>query len=143
MKRLAKRDRLSWELRRELLEKGFSEPEIEDVLSFLGKHRLLDDEKTVQNLVERHSGKRSIGKGRIRADLIRRGMPEELAEAACSGSSGEDEADAMRQALASKKWPQGDRARAARFLISRGFEEESIESALDRFFEVEGPSSEL
>jgi SOS response regulatory protein OraA/RecX len=134
MKRLARRPLFSAEIERDLLSREYSEPEVKDVLSFLWKHRLLDDQKTALSLVESHSGRRSVGKGKLRAELIRRGAPEDTIESCIEGQTDDDELEAMRQALESKRWPANSRPRAARFLISRGFDEDLVESALITFF---------
>lgn len=137
MKRLAQRDRLSSELSGELGAKGYGEAEVAEVLEFLTSRRLLDDEKTIQSLIERRTGRRAAGKEKIRAELQKLGVPEEKIEQNLSAVGDDDELERMRQALNSRSWPDGARPRAARFLMSRGFSEELLETALDRFFGAE------
>ena len=43
----------------------------------------------------------------------------------------------MLEALSSKFKPDGNRVKGARFLISRGFDEDEIEGALDEFFQTD------
>ena len=127
---------------RDLAAREYSELEIEEVLSFLWKHGLLNDLETTKSLVESYSGRRSIGKGKLRAELMRRGAPEDLIEQCLEGQTDDGELDAMRQALGSKRWPADGRIRAARFLVSRGFDEELVERALNRFFGDESSASD-
>jgi SOS response regulatory protein OraA/RecX len=133
LERLASRDRFEAEIRAELTVREYSELEIAEVLSYLLRRRLLDDRKTIQSLIERNTGRRSVGKGKLSAELLRRGAPEDAVDEELSRRTDEEEFESMRLALESKRWRSGDRVRAARFLISRGFEEELVESALDRF----------
>lgn len=137
MKRLAQRDRLTAELTGELSERGYSQSEREQVLEFLIRRRLVDDEKTIRNIIERRSGRRAAGRERLRSDLQKLGASEQAIEASLGAISDEDELEAMSQVLASRRWPEGARPKAARFLHSRGFSEELLETALDRFFGVD------
>lgn len=134
MRSLVSRARLSSEIRSDLLRREYSEPEIEDVLSFLLRHRLLNDEKTIQSLIESKSGRGSMGKGKIHAELMRRGVPDEVIESALESRTDEVELEAIRKALQTKRWPPGSRNRAARFLLSRGFDVDLIETSLNGFF---------
>lgn len=141
MKRLAQRDRLSSEIQRELVAKGFDEVEIAQVLEFLARRRYLDDEKTIQSLIERRTGRRAAGKEKLRVELQKLGAPEEKIEESLASISDEDELNSMDQALRSRRWPAGSRPKAARFLLSRGFSEELLEPALDRHFIAEDSAS--
>jgi len=137
MKRIAQRDRLSFELSRELEAKGYGEAEVGEVLEFLTSRRLVDDEKTIQSLIERRTGRRAAGKEKIRAELQKLGVPDEKIEPFLSSVGDDDELERMNQALNSRSWSSKDRVRAARFLVSRGFSEDLLDTALDRFFVVE------
>jgi len=142
MRRLVSSSRLSSEIAKYLNDREYSEPEIEEVLSFLTRHKLLDDEKTIQSLVEQRSGTRSAGKGKIRADLQRRGAPDDAIERILQSRSDEDELEASLSALRKRRWPPNSRFRAARFLISRGHDEDIVKSALERFFGPDELSAE-
>jgi SOS response regulatory protein OraA/RecX len=133
LKRLATSDRFEAEIRGELERAGHEGATIESVISSLRDRKILDDERTIISLAERRSGRRSVGMEKIRAELLRRGAPEELVEDWAQAQS-EGEADRMRQALAGKFPNGGSRDRAARFLLSRGFPEDGIEDALDELF---------
>jgi len=64
---------------------------------------------------------------------MERGAPEETIDAVL-GASNSDERLKMLEALSAKFTPADSRVKAARFLFSRGFPDEEIESVLDRFF---------
>ena len=132
LRKLKTRDRFESEIRLFLVE--FPTESVERVIRFLKERRIIDDTKTTFSLVERYSGRRSIGLEKLRAELVERGAPEETIDVAL-GNSAVGEGDKMLEALSAKFSPgDGARAKAARFLFSRGFPEEEIESALDRFF---------
>ncbi len=132
LKKLRSQARFESEIRQFLEE--FPEEVTECVIQFLRERRILDDSKTTQSLIERYSGRRSVGSERIRAELTKRGAPEEMIDAALAGANA-GEGEGMLQALEAKFGRTlPDRAKAARFLYARGFPEDEIESALDQFF---------
>lgn len=104
----------------------------EGVLDHLRRRRIIDDRKLIQNLIERRAGKRAVGNKQLRAELLRRGAPEEEVNLALAGLGESDES--IDDLLRSKLKPGDSRAKAGRFLIGRGFDHEAVESALDRFF---------
>ena len=114
---------------------GHSPEATDAALEWLGTRRLLSDERAVEATVRpRASGRRAEGDERLRERLERRGAtPDSIGKALAEIP---DEAQRMHDALTSKFRPEeGERARAGRFLLSRGFDEDAIEGALDRFFE--------
>jgi SOS response regulatory protein OraA/RecX len=129
---LKSRDRFGAEVRTHLIGEGFEEPCVEEVVSYLIERKLINDNKTTQSLIERNSGKRSVGIERLRAELERLGAPEETVEANLAGL-GESESERALEALRTKYKSGADRAKAGRFLYSRGFREEAIEAALEGF----------
>ncbi len=131
LRKLGQSDRFESEIR--TLLKAYDPGTVEEVVTHLKEKRLLNDNKTIQNLNERNTGRRAVGKEKLRAQLERRGAPEESIDAALA-SSEEGEPERMDEVLRSRFKPTDSRAKAARFLFSRGFPEESIESALERFF---------
>lgn len=92
---------------------------------------MIDDARVARDFVAARSGKRALGDHRLRQELVKRGLPEESLDGASS------EAERIEDLLRSKFTPEGNRAKAARFLYSRGFAEDAIESALERFFGAE------
>jgi regulatory protein len=134
MRQLARRERLSAELQRALEAKGFEKEAIEAALAFLRERNFLNDERAAKALLERRSGKRAIGRAKMRAELEAKGVAEELIETLLEGRRDSEESANALEALRSRRWLKSDRVKAARFLWSRGFEEEGIEAALDAFF---------
>lgn len=134
MKRLARSDRLAAELAADLGRRGYGESEIGEVLKFLSRNRLIDDTRTIESRIEFRSGRRAVGREKIRAELLRLGAPESSVEERLATISDDDEMTAMLQVLNSRQWHEGGRIKAARFLLSRGFSEDLVESALNRHF---------
>lgn len=102
------------------------------VIERLKSRHILDDRRLANSMANRRSGKKSIGFVRLEAELARRGadgeLIQELRQSFCGG-------EGARQALAARFDPHiDDRAKAARFLASRGFEEDEIRSSIDEFF---------
>lgn len=128
---LRSRDRFAAELRVHLTTKGYEEAVVEKVVEFLLERKLLNDNKTTQNLIERNSGKRAVGIERLKAELEKLGAPEESIERHLA--DGPNESELALQALRAKYKTETARAKAGRFLYGRGFSEEATESALDAF----------
>lgn len=98
---------------------------------FLTNHRLLDDLRYARNAIERNDGKRAIGDQALRDKLESRGVPSEVIDALMS----EVDQDELSRALVlvdAKFSGTGSPGRVARFLSSRGFSDETIESILER-----------
>jgi len=133
LRKLKTKDRFESEIRLFLVE--FPTESVERVIRFLKERRIIDDTKTTLSLIERYTGRRSVGSEKLRAELLERGASEEIINLALVGTS-TGEQDKMLEALSAKFSPEEKaRAKAARFLFSRGFPEEEIESVLDRFFQ--------
>lgn len=132
---LKARDRFQSELQAGLEAKGFGPEDIKAVLAHLLRRKLIDDRNLIENLAARMSGRRAVGAERLRAELIKRGAPEELIDEYLANSPPENPQAAMVALLSSKFKPTDDRARGARFLLGRGFDPNEIESPLDQFFQ--------
>lgn len=126
-------DKLSAEVKQALIRSGVNEETSGRVLALLSERRVLDDQKTILKAVERALGRRGLGKEKIRASLIARGAPEEMVEACLAQHNESDELERMLELLRSRA-DKNTRAKAGRFLASRGFGEESVEDALNAFF---------
>lgn len=131
---LSGKDRFSAEIRTALEKKGFGSEDIEPVILHLIRRTLVDDKRSTQNLIARMTGKRAAGTEKLRAELQKRGAPEEIIEECLGEISPTDQPQAMIEALSAKFKPTDDRARAARFLLGRGFAEDEIEGPLNEFF---------
>ena len=130
---LQKAERTATELRSALLPR-YGQAETEAALAWLVARRLLSDDRAAEAVVRpRIAGRRAEGDGKLRERLERRGASAEAIEKALSEAP--DEAQRMQEALVAKFRPEdGQRAKAGRFLLSRGFDEEAVDGALDRFF---------
>lgn len=122
------------EVREKLLYKGYEQDVCDVVVTFLRERRILNDERTLQSALERTSGRRAMGKEKLEAVARVRGAPESAIEQILGAYSEEDERVAMLDLLRLKYARSGKRAQAARFLLSRGFSEDLLESVLDAYF---------
>lgn len=126
---LARKDLFRDELRAKLASRGVDPESVEVVLDWLTEKGALNEERTLISRVEtmREAGKASKGRARISEAVHGILAPEDIAN---------DDAELERiRSVLHAKFPSGsDRARAGRFLVSRGFDEDLIETALDRFF---------
>lgn len=132
--RLKAAERTAAELRASLLRKYDAES-VEAALAWLTERRLLSDDRAAEATVRpRASGRRAEGNARLRQRLEAKGTDAKAIEQALVDAP--DEGRRMHDALAAKfKTPDaGQRGKAGRFLLSRGFDEEAVDGALDRFF---------
>ena len=134
LRRLKTAERTVAELRAALLPKH-GEEATEAALADLAAKRLLSESRAAEATVRpRAQGRRAEGDARLRERLERRGTDPEAVEKALAEAP--DETSRMQDALAAKFRPEGnERAKAGRFLLSRGFDEEAVDGALDRFFD--------
>ena len=132
--RLKTAERTTAELRTSLLPKH-GEADTEAALSYLAGKGLLSDDRAAEATVRpRGEGRRAEGDEKLRERLERRGANEEAVQKALAELP--NETQRMQDALSAKfKSPEpAQRAQAGRFLLSRGFDEEAVDGALDRFF---------
>ena len=127
-------ERTTAELRAALLPKH-GEADTEATLAYLAARGLLSEDRAVEATVRpRSEGRRAEGDERLRERLERRGASQEAIDAALAQAP--DEARRLQDALSAKfKSPDpSQRAKAGRFLLARGFDEEAVDGALDHFF---------
>jgi len=129
-------DKFESEIRTRLARQGFESGPIESVIEHLIRRKLIDDRRSIANLIASKSGRRAVGIEKLRAEMLARGAPEGIVEERLSEVSPDGQYQAMLAALSAKFEPHGDRVRGARFLLSRGFPEDQIEAALDAFFQM-------
>lgn len=142
LRRLRATDRFRSELEHALHEKHFSQSEIDEALSFLDSHRILDDDRTL-DLIREYSSKRMEGREKLRSRLLARGLSEYFAEQALAAWSEGDDADRAR-ALASEFLDGGiESDKAYRRLLSRGYDPEVAEAAVSEAYgpRAEGPDA--
>jgi SOS response regulatory protein OraA/RecX len=112
------------------LECNFDPSLVEQTILFLTNNRLLDDLRYARNAVERNEGKRAIGDQALRDKLESRGVPPEVIQELMSEVN-QDELDRALILVEAKFSGSGSPGRVARFLSSRGFSDDTIESILE------------
>ena len=98
--------------------------------------RVLDDARFAERFTEDRRSLSGWGPERIELELSRRGIPEELIEAALARRTREDELAAARGVLAERFTALHDdrtRSRAWQLLVRRGFDAELAYDALRGF----------
>jgi regulatory protein len=138
---LAQRPHFTAELVRKLQARGFAEPVIEQTLEYLEGHGWLDDRRFALEMAAGSLSRKGFGPRRMRAELERRGVDGEIAEAAVASvfEGPGDELEAARRALSRRSRGHGGRAAAGRYLERRGFSTGVILTVLeDTDFDSEG-----
>lgn len=90
---------------REKLLKDFEEDTVEEVIEFLKKYSLIDDERYADRIVTNDVNYKKIGKNRIKQNLYSKGIDREHIESAISGIDREKELE-NAIVLAEKKLPK-------------------------------------
>jgi regulatory protein len=129
---LARRDHASEDLRRKLLDKGYDPVVAGAAIARLLAEKLVDDRRYVENFIGFHAA-RGHGPLRVRADLRRMGLPDELVEDGVEAYGGwAARLLEARQKKFGAVLPShyADRQRQARFLGYRGFTGAQIRMAL-------------
>lgn len=130
LRKLGARDRFSSEIREALSE--FQLEVVDQVIEHLSSKGILNDRRLVQSRLANNDGRRAVGNDLLLQKLVQQGAPEHLVTE-CLGERSTDEVENAVAALAAKLSPDAPRGKAGRFLVSRGFSEEAVESALDRY----------
>jgi regulatory protein len=130
---LAVRDRSEQEIRSRLAASGESATAIAATVRRLRHFRYLDDRRFALGLAEQ-AMRRGYGSEYVRAQLEHKGVAEPVIEQALHASF-ENEVELARHALA-RHFPEeprerAERAKAARFLLRRGFPEVVVFAILD------------
>ncbi len=130
------RDRTIGGLKKKLVEKGLTEDEITPVIETLTKDGLLNDERYAGDLASSRIRNKQWGPRKISMDLMRKGVPRDIADKVVSSLSKESVEHAALKAL--KKWTArkglclsegleaSDFKKASQHLESRGFSGELI-----------------
>jgi regulatory protein len=130
---LSRRAHFSSELRRKLRQRHYEEDEIEAAVAKLFERKFLDDRATAKAFVEAKLRRGGLGRQKLLADLLKRGVDGDLATEAVAGLGYEEELAAGREA--ESKWRrQSARASAsgsnkqvlARHLNRKGFSKRVI-----------------
>jgi len=135
---LSRRDHLEAELVEKLRRRGYDSGEIEAAISRCRELGYLDDMAVARRFVEVRAVAKGWGRYRLRAEILRRGAPSDVAEEA-SRLDPESEAAALGEALrrAERGQPEGwwrlheRRGRVISSLVKRGFDTEAAMRAVD------------
>ncbi len=126
-------DKTEKEVRRKLRESLYPEELIDYALDFLKSHDFINDSRYAENYADEKKGRAS--KREILQKLRMKGVAREEIERIAEGISDEDEYDICRRTL--ERYTRGrdlgdpkEKARAWRYLISKGYSHEAIEKAL-------------
>ena len=121
-----------------LLEKGFPEPEVAETLQWLEALGYLDDREYAQWVIRSYRS-RGYGPMRMRQELKRRGVSQELCEELLSecGENGEAIDAFLKKKLRGPAADKRELKRAADALVRRGFSYEEIRLGLRRYAELE------
>ena len=133
---LSYRSRSVAELRKKLLEKGFSERTVGSVVDDLLRVGLLDDVRFASAYVHSRMLQKPMGKRLLMRELFQKGIDEETAEKSIDeGYEGRSEADIARELAEKRIARSGGEGRKARkrladFLLRRGFGWDVIQPVL-------------
>jgi len=135
---LARRAHFSEELRRKLETRGFDHEEVDLVIARLTEERYLDDSAAAKGLVSGPLRRKGYGPMRVRMELVKRGLDEDLATEIVRTSFAEGETQLARRMA--ERWlrrrgggreARSEREALARHLARKGFSSGVILSLLD------------
>ena len=134
------------EVRRKLRSKGLDEAAVEDALAHVVRYGYLDDAAYARAYARGRFAGRGHGPQRLRADLLRRGVPREAVNAALDElAEAEDLAEAARHhgrrrwhALARETDPRKRKQKTMDFLVRRGFAFDLAREVTDALARSEG-----
>ena len=131
------------ELQERLQRKEAAADVIASVLQRLTDYGFVDDGAFTSQFVSSRSSR--YGSLRLRGDLLRKGVSEELVEAELAGLADESQEQAAFSLLERNSWrfsrstdARRERARAWAFLARRGFPPDAVSSAVERFAQSSG-----
>ena len=121
---------------REKLSKDFEDDTVEEVIEFLKKYSLIDDERYADRIVSNDVNYKKVGKNRIKQNLYSKGIDREYIETAISSIDREKELE-NAIILARKKLPKIKatdnrtiKNKLYQHLAYKGFDYETINSAI-------------
>lgn len=131
MNLLARREHSETEISRKLRRKGFVIEDIRQVITALAEENLLSNTRFIENYIHFRRGK-GFGPLRIQAELAERGIPEELIDhhLKIADNAWFAEVREVWRKRFKNQMPRDFKTRAQqmRFLYSRGFTSEQIDS---------------
>lgn len=137
------RDRSVGEIVKKMREKGFSEEDTEEAVSFLLDKSFLDDERFARNLIRQRMMMKPEGKYLLRQKLKAKFISDAIIEMTLSEIGDDSERDSAREV--GKKWllshqrvSKEDRwKKLGAFLMRRGYDYEKVKSILDEIVNTE------
>ncbi len=130
---LARWDRTAAQVERFLLGKGASPAQTKETIARLSDLRYLNDGAYAERWIETCLARRPMGRERLEAELLLKGVPEAVAGRAIRSALRDlDEEALARRALDGirRTGKQPTAAQSLRLLRQRGFEEETIDRML-------------
>ena len=124
LRHLARREHSRAELARKLLPHAESQQLLEGLLSALEGRKLLSNHRFAE--MRSHILSRKYGAARIRQDLKRKGVPDEIVASVSAEGELERAAAILQKKYRSAANTREEKAKRARFLQSRGFSSEVI-----------------
>ena len=136
---LARRSHFERELERKLRQRGYEGEEIAATLDRLRGQGLVDDRRTAGEFVRSRLARAPEGRRRLRAELARRGVANEVITETLDEETDDDDRDLAR--AAAERWrrtrsrpgraPELEKAALARHLAGRGFSERAVYAVLE------------
>lgn len=138
---LARRIHSSKELQIKLLQKRLDKKSIAEVIKNLCDNKIIDDEAFAQIFVEEKSRTKQWSKSKLKLELIKRGIQKDIIDNALSSPLLNDKEEIQKLAakklnvLKKRNYPNRQlRQKLFSFLLSKGFDYESINSCTQELF---------
>ena len=122
------------EMRDKLKRVGFGHEEIERVLEFLREYNFINDREFAEKYARNLKNIKRMGKHRIKAELMKKGIASELIDDAISGIDWEEE-DILTPMVRKKLDGDFERKsidRCVRYFLYKGYSYDEIKIAIDR-----------
>ena len=131
------KDRTEKEIRQKLHEKGYDENSIEDEIEFLKNYGYINDSRYAEHFTHDAINIKKWGKGRIRAELLRKGVDREIIDSVIEESFEEVDDDRvfslMKTRFANSDFSNiKERTRIFNFYMRRGFSPDEIKGAMNK-----------
>lgn len=126
---LSRRPHFRGELTRKLRDRGFDPGEVDAVVSELERRGLIDDRRSAMELAGGSLRRKGYGPRRIRAELLRRGVEEGVAEAVAAEIFDAPGEELRRAREVVRRWRRatpGNGSRLARHLNRKGYSKRTI-----------------
>ena len=135
LKYLRNKDRSINEVKRYLEGKGFNREVIRRSIDFIKNLNLVDDQIYAENYVI-ESLRKGIGELKIRYELNNKGVDNYITEKIIQKHLSEEEAyknalEIIKKKFTGDSWNEKTKARIGRFLLSKGYREETIYQVLE------------